>query len=303
MSANKQAGARPDSPPSYDQTTAACSASTSTPEKQQPSIESPFNFPTDTAPSYAQAKPIQRPVALPQGQPDAKAPFLSAYPPSLQMYGITAGTWHAFVHTISAFLRASVSDKAVSHAADMARQVGNVPKHFGQATASHARTVGHGIADKARAGNYVGAGFGAISGAISLPVGTAIRAVGAVVQLPFAALNAAATKPKTPRERATAYVGAANKDWFHPRQLHASILDSSELAHLVHATPDAIVRSADENRASGSAAQMDALSQWIAPVIVGDDADCVSLNLATDNTLWLVVTHGVEPVTEGAIKK
>ncbi|TLD19203.1 hypothetical protein PspLS_09802 [Pyricularia sp. CBS 133598] len=293
MSANKQAEPTADAPPTYDQTTAnsSASASASTPEKQQPSIESPFNFPTDAPPSYAQVKPIERPIALPQERPDAKAPFLSAYPPSLQMYGITAGTWHAFVHTINAFLTASVSDKAVSHAADMARQVGNVPKHFGQATASHARNVGHDIADKARAGNYVGAGFGVIGGAISLPVGTALRAVGAVVQLPFAALNAVATKPKTPRERATAYVGAANKDWFHPRQLHASILDSSEVAHLVHATPNVIVNSANEKRASGSVAQMSVLSQWLAPVVVGDGAEHVSLNLTT-NTLWLVVTHG-----------
>lgn len=302
MSGNKQAEATADALPSYDQTTAARSGGAWTPQKQQPTIESPFNFPTDAPPSYAQAKPFEQPVALPQERPDAKAPFLSAYPPSLEMYGITAGTWHAFVHTINGFLTASVGDKAVSHAADMARHVGSVPKQFGQATASHARTVRHDIADKARAGNYVGAGFGVIGGAISLPVGTALRAVGAVVSLPFAAINAAASKPKTPRERATAYVGAANKDWFHPRQLHAGILDSSEVAHLVHATPDATVSGANEKRASGTAAQMSVLGQWLAPVVVGDDAAHVSLNLTTD-TLWLVVTHGIEPDTAGATKK
>jgi hypothetical protein len=304
--ADKQAEAAAEALPSYESTTAGgpgtAGLATET-SRQQPSVEAPFNFPTDAPPSYAHATPIERPVALPQTRPDAAAPFVAAYAPSLQAYGIPAGTWHAFVQTINAFLTASVGDQAVSHAADMARHVGHVPKRFGKATAHHARDVGHDIAAKARAGNYVGAGIGVLAGAITLPVGTAFRAVGAVVSLPFAAVNAVAAKPRTPRDRATAYVGAANKDWFHPRHLHATILDTAELAQLVHAPgPDALLSRAAEQRAGGPAAQLSVLGSWLAPVEMGPAAADVSLNLAPAS-LWLVVTHGVEPAPEGATKK
>ncbi|KAH8745696.1 hypothetical protein F5883DRAFT_634056 [Diaporthe sp. PMI_573] len=217
---------------------------------QGPTAESPFNFPSDVpaapAPTYLTASPLttsaglQRPIAIPQITLDKTAPFLDAYVPPLLQYGITPLSWRSFLSTMSAFLAAKVSEKALSHAVDMGRYV-------------------------VYNGNFVGAAFGVVGGAISLPIVTAACAVGAVASLPGVAIGAVTQKPQTPRERAAAYVAAATRRWLEARGL---LLD---IAHV----------SADQS----AAGQIGALRAWIGELRIFTGS---TLNLGAD-TLWLVI--------------
>ncbi|TPX11562.1 uncharacterized protein E0L32_007773 [Thyridium curvatum] len=261
------------------------------PTSQVPTAAEPFNFPSDApCPAYSPAAPDQprRLIAIPQaaGTRKADAKFVRGYAPSLLSRGIPPQTWRAFLDTASAFLAATVSDQAVGHAADVGRHVGGVPKRWGKETASHARSVGRSIRDNARRGNLVGSAFGVIGGGIGLTVGAATRGAGALISLPFAAASAVASRPKTPRERATAYLAVANKDWLGARGLCARLVDTAELARAVGLTPDQLLAAAQGSKESSAEAQIASLGQYVEPLEF-DGAEMLQLGV---NTLWLVVT-------------
>ncbi|KAK8055745.1 hypothetical protein PG993_000972 [Apiospora rasikravindrae] len=252
---------------------------------QGPTPSEPFNFPTGDAlpPSYSPPTPSggQRPIAIPQSSTDKAAPFLQAYPPSLLSYGIPNNTWASFVKTTNAFLTAKVGDQAIQHAADMGRKIGDVPKWFGKETVAQAKQIRRDVSDQAKKGNYAAAGMGALGGSIALPVGTALRF------------------PRTPRERAAAYVAAANGKWFHGRGLDARLLDSEELAEAVGLSAGRMADLALEHRKGGAQGQMSALEEWIADVEVSAAESIVTLDWGA-KTLWLVIFSGVPAVTETA---
>ena len=164
-----------------------------------PTADSPFDFPSYEPPpafttvsssgSSSGPPPLQRPIAIPQIAPNKTEPFLDAYAQPLLQYGVTPESWRSFLSTMSAFLAAKVSEQAISHAADIGRHVTDVPKRFGKDVVAHAKGIGHDIRDSAKDGNYVGAAVGVVRGAIGIPVGTALRAVGATVSLPFTAIR------------------------------------------------------------------------------------------------------------------
>ncbi|KAH8881222.1 hypothetical protein GQ53DRAFT_754522 [Thozetella sp. PMI_491] len=285
-----------EAPPAYDDTNPEVLASSShghglvLPAQSGPTVDSPFDFPTDASvPPYSAAgsssSAVRKPIAIPQSKPHPAAPFVPAYAPVLLSYGIAGDSWCSFVNTLSAFLAAKVSDRAVAHAADMAKELGRGPKSFGKGTADHLKSVGHDIKQRAKEGNVLGAATSVVGAAISLPIGTAFRAVGAIVSLPGSAIAAATKRPQSPRERAAAYVAAANKDWFGARGLIARLLDTTELAALVGVTVDSLLGQADG--AKDASGKLQAMAAHIAQL---DAPASTSLELAAA-TLWLVVTE------------
>ena len=263
------------------------------PSSQGPTAQSPFDFPSGPPPppilgsaSSSASAPIKdrRPIAIPQIAPDKTKPFLDAYAQPLLQYGITPESWRAFVATMSAFLAAKVSEKAVAHAADIGRHMTNVPKRFGQDTLGHAKSVGSDIRDSAKSGNYLGAAMGVVGGAISLPVGTAFRAAGAVISLPGTAIGAAVQKPRTPRERAAAYAAAANEKWLGVRGLRVQLLDTAELASIAGLSVTGLldVTRASEDRSA--AGQLNTLKGYFSGLETFTGS---ALDLGA-NTLWLV---------------
>jgi len=273
---------------------------------QGPTIDSPFDFPTDEPPppftpatsstSASTSTQHRRPIAIPQISPEKTEPFLEAYSQRLLQYGVPPESWRAFLSTTSAFLAAKVSEQAVAHAADIGRQVGNVPKRFGKETAQHAKHVGHNIRDSAKSGNYFGAAMGVVGGAISLPVGTAIRAVGATISLPFTAIHAVAHKPQTPRERAVAYAAAANEKWLGARGLKAGLVDTAELARMLDVPVSKLLDLASASTDRGAIVQIGALKEYIAEL---ESFEGSSLSLGP-NTLWLIVLEETPSVTAPA---
>ena len=144
--------------------------STSTP--LGPTVSSPFNFPTqDLPPDYTPAPSSYRTIAIPQNSPGPASPFLAAYPPSLLSHGITPEAWYSFVDTISAFLSARVSKRAISNAVDVATSIGKMPQKFGQDTVNHVKSVGKNIGKNAKRGNVIGVVGGVVGGTIGLTVG------------------------------------------------------------------------------------------------------------------------------------
>ncbi|MCJ1308952.1 hypothetical protein MMC25_002607 [Agyrium rufum] len=264
-----------------------------------PSAQSPFNFPSDDAPPAFTASPssssaspstssprtFQRPIAIPQASADKTAPFLEAYARPLLQHGVTPEAWRGFVSTMSAFLAAKVSEQAVAHAADIGRHVTDVPKRFSQGTVSHAKSIGNHIRTRSKNGNYLGAAVGAIGGSIALPVGTVFRGVGAVVSLPFAAVNGIAQKPATPRERAAAYAAAANEKWLGVRGLHAHLVDTEDLASMLGVSPTGLVDLAHASNDRTAAGQLDALSEHVEKLEVFSES---TLDLGAES-LWLLV--------------
>lgn len=269
-----------------------------------PTASSPFNFPADAdqPPVYSVSSNSGRPVAIPQVKPGKASPFLSCYAPSLLAHGITEKSWRAFLETMSAFLTAKVSDRALSHAADMGKHLGETPKQLGLGVFTHAKQVGKDISNHAKRGNIVGAAMGTIGGAISIPVSAAIHTVAAVTTLPANALGAIAKKPRTPYERAVAYAAVANKKWLQGRGLQAHILDTDRLAEQLGTTAAALL---DASRGAGhptAAGQLSALQGHVAEVLVQEKA---SLELAID-TLWLVLVpipiSGAQPGQDGTAR-
>ncbi|VUC36159.1 unnamed protein product [Clonostachys rosea] len=277
-----------------------------------PTVNAPFQFPADDElPAYSAAAksaegsssssphktvPNPRPIAIPQEKPDAASPFLNAYAPHLLTYGIPEQTWRSFLETLSAFLAAKVSDRAVGHAADIARDIGEGPKNLGKGIASHAKSVGKNIASQAKRGNVIGAAFGVIGGAISIPVAGALATVGTVVSLPGHTIGALVKKPQTPYQRAVAYVAVANKKWFTRRGLHAVLAHSPELEHLLGLPTGTLVQKAQADGAPSAAIQLQALHDHITAVLVPEKA---SLELSA-GTLWLVLFTVSPDVMEGS---
>lgn len=254
-----------------------------------PTLNDPFNFPQNSdLPPYSEAGQIIKPVAIPQSRPDPAAPFIDAYAPTLTSRGITPETWYSFIKTMSAFLTAKVSDKAIAHAGDIARHLGSGPRSFGKGVARNAKSVGQHIKSNAKQGNVLGAALGVVGGAISLTVGTAFSAVGTIVSLPASAVGAVARKPQTPVERAAAYAAVANKDWLNARGLYAQVLDTQQLCRLIGLSdPRQLIETAGEGKAESAAGRLKSLSQYLCELQLKDNGE---LELGV-STLWLVVNQ------------
>ncbi|KAI0895955.1 hypothetical protein F4806DRAFT_76615 [Annulohypoxylon nitens] len=264
------------------------------PSAYGPTVNSPFNFPSDSglpAYSFSPENILHKPIVIPQIAPDPKAPLLDAYSEELLRRGITPETWAGFLTTLSGFLAATVSEKAISHAAQMARHVGEVPKRFGKETIAHAKSTGRAIADSAKKGNFIGAATHTIiGGGVWLPVATAVRAVGAAVSLPFAVLGATVEDPKTPKERAEAYALAANAKWLHRRGLEAHLLETGELAPVLGLAPEQMLAMAKKSGDADALAQLGALGAHVAEVRLRGPTE-VELGALT---FWLVITQKPE---------
>ncbi|KPM37340.1 hypothetical protein AK830_g9235 [Neonectria ditissima] len=296
-----QEPAHEEAPPSYEVTDAGPStlaarapppesppADKSGSSSARPTAESPFNFPEDASlPPYSAASSSsgQLPIAVPQMTPEPAAPLLAAYAPALLSYGIPAATWTSFLETTSAFLAAKVSDRALRHAANVGKDVGEAPMNLVKGVASHAKDVGKNIGNNAKRGNILGAVVGVIGGAISIPVSAAVGTVRTAVQLPFSVVSAAGKKMETPRQRATAYMAVVNKKWFHARGLHASLLDSLELSELVGVSVISQVKLRNDKDESAEG-KLRALEGHIAHLEVQAPATLA----VGPKTLWLVLT-------------
>ncbi|KAG9255016.1 uncharacterized protein F5Z01DRAFT_681072 [Emericellopsis atlantica] len=276
------------------------------PQQQQhvaPTISSPFNFPTDTElPSYltavsSESKQSGPVIAIPQLKAEASSPFINVYPPLLLSHGITKDTWRSFLDTISAFLTAKVSDRAISHAGDMAKHLYKSPKRITKGLATHVKDVGKGIATSAKQGNILGAAFGAVGGAVSIPVVTAFGIIGAAAELPGSAVGAIVKKPRTPGQRAAAYAEVANKKWLNARGLEARMFDTNELAQFLGVPVLDLINAAQGTNMKGENAsdQLAALERWVAPLEVVAESPRLALET---HTIWLVLvtwtTGGVE---------
>ncbi|KAF7539598.1 hypothetical protein G7Z17_g12396 [Cylindrodendrum hubeiense] len=258
-------------------------------DSTRPTAESPFSFPLDTPlPPYSAASgsSSQRPIAIPQITPEPASPLLTAYAPLLLTYGIPAETWHSFLETVSAFLAAKVSDRALRHVANMGKQVGEGPKSLAKGIISHAKDVGKGIGSNAKRGNILGAAMGVVGGAISIPVSAALGTVRTAALLPMSAVSAATKSPESARERTTAYLAVVNKDWFHGRGLHATLLDSQEISQLVGASVIDQVELRNDKEESVEL-KLGALGDHIAKLEVRTPATLA----VGPRTLWLVLTQ------------
>ncbi|KAI1329587.1 hypothetical protein F5Y16DRAFT_365550 [Xylariaceae sp. FL0255] len=292
-----------------------------------PSPNSPFNFPPPYAKpgdrnknnnlrpqfQHRQSSSSRGPtlIAVPQLGNNPTSPFLSAYnQPILLQYGIPKDTFTNFLITLSAFLSASVSDRALSHVQDVGRRLGDVPKNVGRETLSHAKSVGRSIKDSAKSGNYIGAAAqGLFRGAVGIPVSAAFRVVGATVSLPGTLAIAASKKPLTPRERADAYVQVAERDWFAARGLSARLLTTPELLDLAQIvrlgagdgvdgkktfdsgdyTVDAVIEACRETAAKGPDAQARALAERLGIAGLEIAGPTPRLDIGA-RTLWFVLT-------------
>ncbi|KAK4502019.1 hypothetical protein PRZ48_007830 [Zasmidium cellare] len=244
--------------PSYEHpepsNTAAQLPPEKTPRSQGPTASAPFNFPTADLPSYETAVDFQKPLAIPQSSPSPDAPFVSVYPTDLLTYGIPAESWYNFVDTLSAFVSAKVSQQALHHATDVAQSIQNYHKQY----VTNVKRTFKSMGKSAKHFNP----FGVVGGALGLTFGTVGHAVGTVFNAPLSLIQ----KPKTPRERATVYIAAANKDWFHRRGLHALLLDTAELATVLETPCQNILSAARDRQSSDAVEQLTSLRQWIGEV-------------------------------------
>jgi hypothetical protein len=241
-----------------------------------PTVSSPFDFPSTSLPPYSPKVTNQRPIAIPQIQPDPAAPFISAYSPSLLNYGIPAQSWRSFIDTMSAFLTARVSKRAISHAGDIATEIGRVPQNLAKDVKAHAKETGRNIATSAKQFNPAGVIGGIVGGSISLTLGTTFKVIGSIFQLPGTAI-AAAANPQTPRGRAELYAAAANRDWFHSRGLHARLLNTFEFAGLLDVSVEQILNAA-ESQPGNSVEKLGALRNWIDELQLQEGGDFAQLS-------------------------
>jgi hypothetical protein len=287
-----------DAPPAYETgesssareiTSPPAATGESSKASMRPTADAPFNFPSDDPlPTYSEASSSkQPPIAIPQESPTPTAPFLNAYPPALLSHGITQEAWSSFLDTMSAFLTAKVGERAINHAGDIAKNVGQRPTSFVKNVVSHTKSVGKNIGDNAKRGNIIGAAFGVIGGVISIPVGAALGAVGTVVSLPAHTIAAVTRKPKTPAERAVAYVTVANKDWFNKRGLHASLVNTDQLSEVLGVSVKAVLEASTGDKSGGAEGQLSALREHIAHLEIQGPG---VIDLA-DATTWLVVVR------------
>ncbi|CEJ90954.1 hypothetical protein VHEMI06703 [[Torrubiella] hemipterigena] len=266
-----------------------------------PTVADPFNFPeTEALPAYSPPQPAEstepqpprprgRLIAIPQAHANASAPFLDAYPECLLARGITEETWRSFMKAMSAFLTAKVSDRAISHAGDMAKSLGEGPRRLGKDIASQSKSLGKQIARHAKKGNVIGVAAAAIVGVVTIPIFTAIGAAGTVASLPNAAVAALSKKPKTPESRAFAYATVANDKWLHPRNLHAQLADSNLLAQMLCMPTAQFLQIAKSGKQNSAIGQLEALEVHLEPLKLLENT---SLDLV-DNTLWLLVLQDV----------
>ncbi len=131
----------------------------------------------------------------------------------------------------------------------------------------------------------IGAAFGLVGGSISLSIGTAMRAVGAAATLPGSAVAAAAKKPRTPRERAVAYLAAANKDWFAARGLYAHLIDTRELCGLLAVSSADFIGLAEAHK--DAPGKLQAMTGHLAELEIQSST---GLDLGPAS-LWLVLTE------------
>ncbi|RYO78049.1 hypothetical protein DL766_008876 [Monosporascus sp. MC13-8B] len=253
-----------------------------------PTVASPFDFPSQEAPPpYPSQKPIQKPIAIPQTRPEAAAPLLQAYAPSLLSRGIPAERWFSFLDTLSAFLAATVSERAIAHAADVSERAIAHAASVSERAIAHAKSVGHGIADSARKGRVLGAAAGLVAAAVTIPVNAALGAAGAAVRFPGSALAATSRRPLAPRERADAYVAVAGRDWLGPRRLEARLLDTRQLGELLGVPASRLVGAARGAERGTAAGRLGALATYISELEVLVSSEALEIG---DSTLWLVVT-------------
>lgn len=264
-----------------------------------PTVEDPFAFPSHELPSCPGANTIQRPLAIPQMTPSAAAPFLPAYPTALLSFGITMKSWYSFVDTLSAFLSANVSQKAIHHASDIASNIGDFHKQYALRTKEHFKNIGK----SAKRLSPVGI----LSQTIGLTVGSA----GHVINTVFQAAGSLSLKPQTPRERASVYLQTANRDWFHSRGLHAVLMSTSELCSLCEVETREMMSAVESCGSVDPGQQLAALRDVIAEVNVEESLrfGAVSKESSTrsskasgklpvasqlqlgDTTLWLVLVQ------------
>ncbi|KAH7312672.1 hypothetical protein B0I35DRAFT_437507 [Stachybotrys elegans] len=286
-----------EAPPSYDSQQASSSsqaqAASSQPKSSSvPTIDSPFDFPTDAPlPPYELTSHPEsaRCIALPQTSPSPTAPFLPAYAPKLLSYGITEESWTSFVKTLTGFLTATVSDRAISHAADVGKQLGGNTTSFFKGLGNHAKDVGSNIATNTKKGNVIGAVSGVIGGLIRLPVHAAVGGAVHVASMPGTAVAALASKPRKPRERAEVYAQAANKKWLSARGLNAVILSSEQLSQQIGAPVLQVAQRGLDSVQSGSQAteaQLKGLEGYLERLELRETG--ASLQLGAE-TLWLVL--------------
>ncbi|KAF4336751.1 hypothetical protein FBEOM_9382 [Fusarium beomiforme] len=260
------------------------------PSDKVPTAENPFNFPSESPlPSYSEASSAKEPpIAIPQESPTPTSPFLKAYAPALLGHGITKEAWASFLDTISAFMTAKVGERAINHAGDVAKTVGQQPVNYIKNVQNHAKSVGKNIAANTKRGNIIGAAAGVVGGAISIPLGAVFGAVGTVVGLPGRTIAAVARKPKTPAERAVAYVAVANHDWLNKRGLHASLVNTEQLSEVVGVSVKALLEaSAEGDKSGGPLGPLSALSDHIARLEVNGPG---VIDIGAE-TWWLVLVR------------
>jgi len=301
----------------------------SNPSSSGPTADAPFNFPSDaTLPPYSPvdnpAGPTsggssyndssRLPLVIPQVRPRPDSPFLSAYSQDLLRYGIPKETWLSFTDTLSAFLTANISEKALSHAASIGRQISNVPADLGRSIGKDFSSVGRNIANSAKKGNIFGVATGFVGGMIGLSVGTGLKLAASATMLPGKAAMAVASTPQTPRERAAAYALVANGEWLGQRDLKAQIMDSVQVAELLSIPLQRLLQDsqATHDGSSAGATPLRHLHGAVAGLEVAVEEDAalspsisgnsskVNLSAARNNktleelgqaTLWLVVTQ------------
>lgn len=93
--------------------------------------------------------------------------------------------------------------------------------------------------------------------------------------MPGAALSTVLS-PQTARGRAELYIAAANRDWFHSRGLHASLLNTLEIGLLSGVTVEQLLNAAQTQQ--GSANKLRALENWIDDLEIYSSGDVAELN-------------------------
>ncbi|KAM3417672.1 hypothetical protein BST61_g5908 [Cercospora zeina] len=220
-----------------------------------PTVDAPFRFPDDL-PTYATATGNQKRIAIPQTSPCPTSPFLDSYSPDLLAYGITEESFSAFLTTLSAFVSAKVSQQAMQHATDIGNSLGDFQKQYANNVKKSARRIG----SSAKSFNPLGV----LGGSIALTVGAASHVVTSIVTAPTSILR----KPRTPRERAVAYLAAANKDWFQARRLQAMLLDTNELSTEPVTPAHELVDAGGLEGRDDPQVLANALGTWVAPLHV-----------------------------------
>ncbi|KAK0391642.1 hypothetical protein NLU13_1141 [Sarocladium strictum] len=262
-----------------------------------PTVDSPFDFPTQAPlpPAYTRTESsssssiVSRPIAIPQASPSPTSPFLPAYAPLLLTYGITPSSFLAFLSTISAFLTAKVSDRAISHAGEMAKAISDPPKTSFKNVVSRAKAVGKDVGRNAKKGNVVGAALGVVGGTVTISLAAVGGLIASATSLPGTTLAAAVKKPKTPRQRAAAYIAVANGKWLAARGLYAVLLDSMELAEVLKKPVTAITAEASDKDASVEG-QLRGLEAHVEKLDLHEPNGSLELG---KQTLWLVLSKAV----------